>query len=206
MFKVGDEVRVKEDLIIGKLYEGVVFSDEMCGFEGREFVIYSVHKYNKNKEIFVYMLDGTSCYCWTDAMLEQIKEDTMNKFETIAKLLGVEMGEEFKVIREDGTLMSDTYKITDKGLICDDVAVVYTMLGTLLCDKYTIKKLPWEPKNGERYYYFDLEDIFNTLYSPNDSGDIFNTINGITFKTEEEAEEMRLKVLEFIKKERGLID
>ena len=63
----------------------------------------------------------------------------MNKFETIAKMLGVEMEEEFKVIREDGTLMSDTHKITDKGLICGDVAVVYGTLGHLLCDKYTIK-------------------------------------------------------------------
>lgn len=80
-----------------------------------------------------------------------------NLIPQIAQMLGVEIGEEFKVKGDDET----TYIFTDDGLkltydggigiveISSDVAFVDLVNG-----KDEIIKLPWEPKVGETYYSF----------------------------------------------------
>lgn len=80
-----------------------------------------------------------------------------NLIPEIAKLLGVELGEEFKVKGDDIT----TYIFTDDGLkltydggigiveISSDVAFAALVKGT---DE--IVKLPWKPKEGQTVYSF----------------------------------------------------
>lgn len=82
-----------------------------------------------------------------------------NLIPEIARMLGVEIGEEFKVKGDDET----TYIFTDDGLkitynggigiaeISSDAAFVALVMG-----KDEIVKLPWKPKHGEDYYSFVL--------------------------------------------------
>jgi hypothetical protein len=80
-----------------------------------------------------------------------------NLIPQIAQMLGVELGEAFKV-KGDNEL---TYQFTDDGLklthnsgieISDVSAKV--AFATLLNGKDEIVKLPWEPKQGENYCTF----------------------------------------------------
>lgn len=82
-----------------------------------------------------------------------------NLIPQIAQMLGVELGEEFKVKGDDET----TYIFTDDGLkltydggigiveISSDVAFAALVKGT---DE--IVKLPWKPKKGDVYFTFEL--------------------------------------------------
>lgn len=80
-----------------------------------------------------------------------------NLIPEIAKMLGVELGEAFKV-KGDNEL---TYRFTNAGLklthdsgieIADVSAKV--AFADLLNGKDEIIKLPWKPKAGEQYYSF----------------------------------------------------
>lgn len=81
-----------------------------------------------------------------------------NLIPEIAKMLGVELGEEFKIKGYDGL----TYKLTDNGLELTTVDGQKTKwfdngaLNSLLKGKMEIVKLPWKPKYGEDYYSFVL--------------------------------------------------
>jgi hypothetical protein len=81
-----------------------------------------------------------------------------NLIPQIAKMLGVELGEEFKIKGYDGL----TYKLTDAGLELTTVDGQKTKwfdrgaLNSLLKGKMEIVKLPWKPKKGETIYSFTL--------------------------------------------------
>lgn len=81
-----------------------------------------------------------------------------NLLPEIAKMLGVELGEEFKIKGYEGL----TYKLTDNGLELTTVDGQKTKwfdngaLNSLLKGKMEIVKLPWKPKKGETYYTFEL--------------------------------------------------
>ena len=79
-----------------------------------------------------------------------------NLIPQIAHMLGVELGEEFKVKGYDGL----TYKLTDNGLELTTVDDQKTKwfdpgaLNSLLKGKMEIVKLPWKPKMYEEYWTF----------------------------------------------------
>lgn len=79
-----------------------------------------------------------------------------NLIPEIAKMLGVELGEEFKIKGYDGL----TYKITDNGLELTTVDGQKTKwfdhgaLNSLLKGKMEIVKLPWKPTMYEEYWTF----------------------------------------------------
>lgn len=74
-----------------------------------------------------------------------------NHMADIAKMLGVELGEEFN-INNTNTL----YKITDIGLWYKAGNIWYGMSSDALIDlikgDWEIQKIPWKPKDGDRYY------------------------------------------------------
>lgn len=79
-----------------------------------------------------------------------------NLIPDIAKMLGVELGEEFKIKGREGVI----YKFIVDGLIVsdDDAEKVYTtanmpLIGLVRGD-IEIVKLPWKPKEEEHYYTF----------------------------------------------------
>ena len=80
-----------------------------------------------------------------------------NLIPEIAKMLGVEVGEEFKVKGDDEL----TYIFTDDGLkvtFAGGIEIAQTSINsdfvTLVMGKDEIVKLPWKPKKGEDYYTF----------------------------------------------------
>lgn len=118
-----------------------------------------------------------------------------NLIPNIAQMLGVEIGEEFKVKGDDET----TYIFTDDGLkltydggvgiveISSDVA-----FAALVNGKDEIVKLPWNPKEGEKYWgfwYSPLNDAWLVLLYTwgNNPADFAFHKAGWVFHTKEEA-------------------
>ena len=79
-----------------------------------------------------------------------------NYMADVAKMLGVELGEEFKI---DGSNL--IYKFLENGLYfrCIEgwLPAIYQFLD-LIKGELEIVKLPWQPKDGE-YYYFPAVDF-----------------------------------------------
>lgn len=86
-----------------------------------------------------------------------------NLIPEIAKLLGVEVGEEFKVKGDDDELTyiftdDDGLKITFAGGIEISQISINSAFVALVMGKDEIVKLPWKPKKGEDYYTFSSSD------------------------------------------------
>ena len=84
-----------------------------------------------------------------------------NLIPEIAKLLGVEVGEEFKVKGDDEltyTLTDDGLKITFAGGIEISQVSTNSAFVALVMGKDEIVKLPWKPKKDEDYYTFGASD------------------------------------------------
>lgn len=73
-----------------------------------------------------------------------------NLIPQIAHMLGVELGEKFK-IRGDG----GTYEFGLEGL-WGDYGIDAEALEAILCGSAEIVKLPWKPKKGDVYFTFGL--------------------------------------------------
>lgn len=84
-----------------------------------------------------------------------------NLIPEIAKMLGVELGEEFKIKGRKGL----TYKfIIDELIVCNDnntetayISANMTLV-SLIRGNSEIIKLPWKPKKGELYYSFGFRN------------------------------------------------
>lgn len=81
-----------------------------------------------------------------------------NLIPEIAKMLGVELGEEFKVKGDDEL----TYRFTNAGLkLTHDSGIELAQISAnvafvdLVNGKDEIIKLPWKPKKGEMYWTFN---------------------------------------------------
>ena len=81
-----------------------------------------------------------------------------NLIPEIAKMLGVEVGEEFKIKGREGAI----YKFIVDGLLMsdDDAEKVYIATNVplvgLVRGNLEIVKLPWKPKKGDAYYTFEI--------------------------------------------------
>ncbi len=126
-----------------------------------------------------------------------------NLMPEVAKLLGVELGEEFKL---KGFHIFG--KITENGLRCRVGETGWTPtaddLIELLKGNYEIKKLPWKPKANEDYFYvgwlYDGEHwrfcIETTYFDATETRDNLNVDTGNCFRTKEEAEAAQFDVFE----------
>ena len=73
-----------------------------------------------------------------------------NYMADIAKMLGVELEEEFMIFRVSGT-----YKFTTEGVEVKSNkqwVVINLFLIDLITGKHRIVKIPWKPKTNEAYY------------------------------------------------------
>ncbi len=82
-----------------------------------------------------------------------------NLIPEIAKMLGVQLGEKFKVKDED----EQTYVFTDDGLkvtFGDDIELSHISINSafvaLVKGQDEIVKLPWKPKKDETFYTFGI--------------------------------------------------
>lgn len=117
-----------------------------------------------------------------------------NLIPEICKMLGVEIGEKFK-IKGDG----HTYSIKLDGLHSDQYAMEddYATLLDLLCGEAGIVKMPWKPKKGDVYFTFvlmgDKWGVGSLHWGgfPNEYGSLEK---GWVYRTKEEAEAALPKV------------
>lgn len=126
-----------------------------------------------------------------------------NYMADVAKMLGVELEEEFFL-----THSNVRYKITNNGLCYkngNDWSVFSdSSLVNLIKGAFEIKKLPWKPKKGERYYYVSWYKENGKWiiraewqeYWPTYDGDVLRVDTGNCFKTCEEAEAAKYDVFE----------
>lgn len=120
----------------------------------------------------------------------------------IARMLGVELGEEFQ-IKEYGERI---YRFANSGLqlIYDNGVrnlntTTNMALSGLLSGDFEIVKLPWKPKKGEKYWgfwYSSLNDAWLViLYTwGNNPADFAFYKAGLVYRTKEEAEDALPKV------------
>lgn len=122
-----------------------------------------------------------------------------NLIPEIAKMLGVELGEEFKIKGYDGL----TYKLTDNGLELTTVDGQKTkwfdhgVLSSLLKGKMEIIKLHYRPDYRQMYWTFGLKDGIWVVV-PREWEDypaeILLADKGWTYRSKEEAEDALPKV------------
>lgn len=82
-----------------------------------------------------------------------------NLIPQIAQMLGVEIGEDFKIkgyTEQTYRFDADGLKVIYGCLRKKRLAFANAMLSSLLAGKAEIVKLPWKPKEGEYYYTFNL--------------------------------------------------
>ena len=118
-----------------------------------------------------------------------------NLIPKIAELLGVELGEEFKL----DICGDDIFQITESGIwmrkgIDKEEWVEKPFEFVMLCNgDAEVIKLPWKPKENEKYWTFDIVCLGNTLrvvrYRWNcDFNDLTKLKVGWVYRTRAEAE------------------
>lgn len=81
---------------------------------------------------------------------------TTNQISRVAKLLCLELGEDFKV---KGLSNSACFHFCEKGLAINEPVNninVNSILHGLLTGELEVIKIPWQPKQGELYYSFEV--------------------------------------------------
>ena len=133
----------------------------------------------------------------------------MNYYKQFAAMLGLELEQEFRLVKPDGTKVdNDLYKIREDGLFYKKrkdgvwLSEPSTTLSSLLQGYCKAVPKPWKPKYGEQYW----------SYSTKINGTCCNTFwefikdyamwkSGNCFRTEEEAKTKGKEIMEQIQKE-----
>lgn len=119
-----------------------------------------------------------------------------NYMEDVAKMLGIELDEEFMIENADGHLIdAGFYRLTKVGCYyrtCDSSKMNGIGDGKflgILQGQFKIRKLPWQPDAGDEYYYpsFDLKRVSYSRWN-NETFDFAYKEAGFIFKTYEECE------------------
>ena len=215
-YKVGDKVRVHTKEWFEKNCnkncngnfkhennDNAVVSD-MIKFCGQEVTIDHIDMDN-------YIIsEDDGLWRWQDWMFEDMNNNTNtiynpNIVEDFAKLIGVELGEEFYDKESNGR-----YKfIADSGLMVYDdkkedwrVAFAYSLTAFFKTIKEGrfIKK--WTPKDGDTVYFpsFQCSDLYDyTTYDSENEYDKEMLKSGLYFRTHEEATECAKKIIKNMK-------
>ena len=124
-----------------------------------------------------------------------------NHIAEVAKILGVELGEIFKIqIDENKTFQ---FRFTESGFQCfngkmwNEDVVAMACLNLLLVGKYAIKRKPWKPNLDDEYYYVDKCGYACSDPWVNSALDFVFYKIGNCYKTKEEAEKNKDKWVAF---------
>lgn len=122
-----------------------------------------------------------------------------NYMAKLAEMLGVELGEEFK-LNDGQEIKYNTYKFTEEGLMISGNKYLWLAtkgtIADLLTGELSIVKLPWKPKRGERYYSFSGMFTVSALEWIGSTSDYLLLKNNMVFRTEEEALRERPRIYE----------
>ena len=117
----------------------------------------------------------------------------MNNMEKVAEMLGVKLGERFKI-------NGDVYWLDEDGLMDDTGHQIFSTLGRLVIGQYTIEKLPWKPQYGDEYWMVTLNGGATGYHWGRSTVDYSLYYAGNCFATEEEARAHAPEVIERLKK------
>lgn len=130
----------------------------------------------------------------------------MNYYKQIAEMLGLELGQEFRIIGSHEKTIDDAlFEITEDGLFSKANNLsgkVTLMLDSLLSGKYKAVPKPWKPKFGEQYWSYSLRinraccNMFGEFIE-----DYAMWKSGNCFRTEEEANTKGKEIMEKLVKE-----
>lgn len=134
----------------------------------------------------------------------------MNYMSEVAKMLGVELGEEFEIIfpnsscRATALLNSERLYIKNHNLVNQDMWQL-SALTNILNGTYTIKRKPWRPKVGEIFWHINYCGETQCWRWENGVGDYLNYYKlGNCYSTAEEAKANHDKWVEFYKSDEVL--
>lgn len=117
----------------------------------------------------------------------------MNYMAEVAKMLGVELGEEFGIYKVNGH-----YVLFDDGLVHIETGnIVNGTLNALLLGQLTINYRRWKPKFGEEYYSIGVGGVLEPGTWLNDFIDVAMYKLGNCYETMKEAEANRDKWITF---------
>ena len=114
----------------------------------------------------------------------------MNYMKEVANILGVEIGDKFK-IDANGFDSNYNYYFTNNGIIIDKdgyACASNDVLCALISGKYSIKRKPWKPDIDENYYAVDETGCPMCEQWYEDSIDINYYKLGNCYRTKQEAE------------------
>lgn len=122
-----------------------------------------------------------------------------NYMPEVAKMLGLEIGEEFDILYKDGTATEiGPFKFTNETILdCDGDELQCWRLCCLLTGDYTIQKRPWRPTEGEPHWLV-LPDgsVGLGVFYKNNARSLSLLNMGNCFPTEEAAEAAAPEMLE----------
>ena len=124
----------------------------------------------------------------------------MNLIPMIAKELGVEVGEEFRIKDESG-IDEDFHRFTDCGLVYYDQAMCEWQESARIIDlidgRAEVVKKPFEPKKGEKYFVVSVVDktVWPYTWEETTTDYCFKAC-GNCFRTEAEAEKHKYEIYE----------
>lgn len=129
-----------------------------------------------------------------------------NKMSSVADLLGMELGEVFR-IKDYPTYPETYFRFTDDGLMQSVDTIAWTkpsawVLGSLITGALQITKLPWKPSYGEIFYMPSVvnENKYIRLFW-HDSGTYKSFYQqGLVYRTKEEAIKLAEDMLDVAKK------
>ena len=114
----------------------------------------------------------------------------MNKMKEVTKLLGLEIGEKFNIIYDNGSYSNyNPYYFTETKFLNRNGTNIECLL-ELITGHYAIEKLPFVPKVGEKYWTYSAGFTLPVIeyYSwGNSCYDKERKLLGIVFRTEQEA-------------------
>lgn len=114
----------------------------------------------------------------------------MNYMEKVAEMLGIEIGEKFKIRFESGIVPDALYMFTDNGIYMSNaVFKSEDLLWRLLTGRIEIVKLPWKPENGEIVWYICYDGSLDFQHFCNQSVKLLMLYKlGKLYRTKAEAE------------------
>nr|DAW54774.1 MAG TPA: Ascorbate peroxidase [Bacteriophage sp.] len=129
-----------------------------------------------------------------------------NKMSSVADLLGMELGEVFR-IKDYPTYPETYFRFTDDGLMQSVDTIAWTkpsawVLGSLITGALQITKLPWKPSYGEVFYMPSVvnENKYIRLFW-HDSGTYKSFYQqGMICRTKEEAVKLAEEMLDIARK------
>lgn len=109
----------------------------------------------------------------------------MNHMKEVAKMLGVEMGEEFEI---EG-MYENPFHLTGRGLYDCYGHMMSLVLQNLIVGSYKVVKKPWIPKDGENVWaVYPDGSVGETYFEVRSYGDLSRFALGCLYRTREEAE------------------